>query len=297
MPVAPYSTFEVDVPGGSLHVGRWGTGPKVAIAAHGITSNHRSWQTVARHLPDDVSLVAPDLRGRGRSTDLPGPFGMRAHAADLVAVLDHLEIDATVLVGHSMGAYVATVAAADPGDGKRWSGIVLVDGGVALPLPADVDPDAMLSGVLGPAIERLGMTFPDAEAYLDFWKQHPAFLDSGAWNADTEACLVHDLLGEEPSLRSSASPEAVRFDGRELLVDREVRRAFFEVTQRCSLLRAPRGLLNQVPPLLPDELLDPMRGGWPVGLEMLVENTNHYSIVMGSRGATVVAQHLAASFR
>ena len=43
--------------------------------------------------------------------DLPGPFGMRAHADDLVAVLDHLELDRAVLAGHSMGAYVATVAA------------------------------------------------------------------------------------------------------------------------------------------------------------------------------------------
>ncbi|MEQ1785919.1 MAG: alpha/beta hydrolase [Acidimicrobiales bacterium] len=294
MPLVPYSTVEVPVAGGSLHVGRWGDGPHAVLAAHDITSNHRSWQAVARALGPDVTLIAPDLRGRGRSAHLPAPFGMRAHADDLVAVLDHLGLDRAALVGHFMGAYVATVAAtAHP---ERWSAVVLVDGGVALPLPHGVDPDDMLAGVLGPALARLEMTFADRAAYHAFWREHPALSEPGAWNADTVAWLDHDLTGTEPALRSSASLAAVRFDGRELLVDRAVRRAFNDLTQPAVLLRAPRGLLDQVPPLLPDELIDPLRARWPIRLEMLVENTNHYSILLAQRGARVVASHLAAAF-
>jgi pimeloyl-ACP methyl ester carboxylesterase len=294
MPVEPYSTFDVPAAGGPLHVGRWGDGDRVVVAAHGITGNHRSWQGVARALGADVSLVAPDLRGRGASAKLPGPFGMRTHADDLVAILDHLGLERAVLTGHSMGAYVATIAATT--HAARWSAIVLVDGGVALPLPRGVDPDDMLAGVLGPALARLEMTFPDRDAYHAFWRQHPALAEPGAWTVDTEAWLDHDLVGAEPELRSSASLEAVRYDGRELLVDHEVRRAFNELRQPAVLLRAPRGLLNQVPPLLPDELIDPLRARWPIRLEMLVDNTNHYSILLSSRGAKVVAGHLTAAF-
>ena len=295
MPLLPYSTFDVKVAGGELHVGRWGDGPSVVVAAHGITGNHRSWQGVARALGPGTSLIAPDLRGRGRSTDLPGPFGMRAHAEDLRSILDHLGLERAVLAGHSMGAYVATVAATR--DPERWASVVLVDGGVALPLPDGVEPDAMLAGVLGPALTRLEMTFADRAAYHDFWRAHPALVEPGAWNADTEAWLDHDLVGEEPELRSSASLEAVRFDGTELLIDKEVRRASNELTQPTVLLRAPRGLLNQVPPLLPDELIDPLRASWPIRLEMLVDNTNHYSIVLAPRGAQTVARHLEAACR
>lgn len=295
MPLSPYSAFEVPVAGGSLHVGRWGDGDTVVVAAHGITGNHRSWQGIARALGPDVSLVAPDLRGRGQSAALPGPFGMRAHADDLVALLDHLGLPRAVLAGHSMGAYVATTAATAHPD--RWSAVVLVDGGIALPLPRGVDPDAMLAGVLGPALARLEMTFADRAAYHAFWRDHPALTEAGAWTEDTEAWLDHDLVGTEPELRSSASLEAVRHDGRELLVDREVRRAFDALTQPTVLLRAPRGLLNQVPPLLPDELLDPLRARWPVRMEMLVDNTNHYSIILSARGARVVANHLTAAGR
>ena len=296
MALEPYSTFEVPVAGGSLHVGRWGDGPKVVIAAHGITGNHRSWQSVARVLDPSISLIAPDLRGRGLSSSLPEPFGMRAHAADLIAVLDHLGLERAVLTGHSMGGYVATSAASIYP--TRWSAVVLVDGGVALPLPHGVEPDALLERVLGPALTRLEMTFPNRMAYVAFWRAHPALEEPGAWNADTEAWLDHDLIGStEPDLHSSASLAAVRYDGRELLVDREVRRAFHQLTQRAVLLRAPRGLLNQVPPLLPDELIDPLRATWPIRLEMLVENTNHYSILLAARGAKTIGTHLAASFR
>jgi len=292
--VAPYSSFDVPVAGGSLHVGRWGNGDRVVLAAHGITGNHRSWQGVARALGPDVSLVAPDLRGRGSSGKLTAPYGMRAHAEDLVAVLDHLDLDRVVLAGHSMGAYVATSAATiHP---SRWSRVVLVDGGIALPLPAAVDPDAMLAGVLGPALARLEMTFASGAAYHEFWRAHPAFAEPGAWNDDTEAWLDHDLVGVEPEMRSSASLEAVRFDGRELLVDRDVRNAFNDLTQPAVLLRAARGLLNEVPPLFPDELIDPLRARWPIRLEMLVDDTNHYSILLAPRGAKVVASHLNASF-
>jgi pimeloyl-ACP methyl ester carboxylesterase len=293
MVLHPYSTFDVPVTGGSLHVGRWGDGERVVVAAHGITGNHRSWQGVARVLGPDVSLVAPDLRGRGLSAKLPAPFGMRAHADDLVAVLDHLELDQAVLVGHSMGAYVAaTCATRHP---ERWSDLVLVDGGVALPLPRDVEPAAMLAGVLGPALARLEMTFESRAAYHDFWREHPALVEPGAWNADTEAWLDHDLTGTEPEMRTSASLEAVRFDGTELLTDAEVRHALDHVRQPSVLLRAPRGLLNQVPPLLPDELIDPLRARWPVRLEMLVPDTNHYSIVLAAKGARTVASHLTAA--
>jgi lipase len=75
-----------------------------------------------------------------------------------------------------------------------------------------------------------------------------------------------------------------------------VRHAIEALTQPTVLLRAPRGLLNQTPPLLPDELIDPLRDRWPIRLEMLVPDTNHYSVLLAPKGAKVVARHLEAAF-
>src|SRR5918998_4160417 len=104
MPTDP-ERFDVHVAGGELAAYRWpGDGPLV-VAAHGITSNHRSWGVVAAALDGDVTLVAPDLRGRGRSNGLPGPYGIERHADDVAALLDHLEVERAVVAGHSMGGF------------------------------------------------------------------------------------------------------------------------------------------------------------------------------------------------
>ncbi|MCH7750179.1 MAG: alpha/beta fold hydrolase, partial [Acidobacteria bacterium] len=103
----------VPVTGGDLFVARWGSGPPV-LAVHGITGSHAAWPWVADRLVGAVSLIAPDLRGRGASNGLPGLFGMAAHAADLVAVLDHLDVTRAVVVGHSMGAWIGATRSAEP---------------------------------------------------------------------------------------------------------------------------------------------------------------------------------------
>ncbi|HET9771427.1 MAG TPA: alpha/beta hydrolase, partial [Acidimicrobiia bacterium] len=173
-----HSSLAVPVAGGSLRVAVAGAAPgtagvPVVLLVHGITGSHRSWTPVARHLGDAVSVLAPDLRGRGESSGLAGPYGMAAHAADLVAVLDHVGCPRAVVAGHSMGGYiVARLAAEAPG---RLSAAVLVDGGLPLPRPPDVDPDVLLAAVLGPSLARLDMTFPSTEDYRRFWQAHPAF--------------------------------------------------------------------------------------------------------------------------
>jgi len=54
--------LNVAVDGGDLRVLQWGTGKRVAVAVHGITASGMSWQAVARHMPPDWSLAAPDLQ-------------------------------------------------------------------------------------------------------------------------------------------------------------------------------------------------------------------------------------------
>ncbi|HYO18179.1 MAG TPA: alpha/beta fold hydrolase, partial [Dermatophilaceae bacterium] len=92
--------------GGTLRVGEWGPGDPAAptvLAVHGITASHLAWAPIARACPT-ARVIAPDLRGRGRSAGLPGPYGMAHHAADLEAVIESLELPPALLVGHSMGA-------------------------------------------------------------------------------------------------------------------------------------------------------------------------------------------------
>jgi pimeloyl-ACP methyl ester carboxylesterase len=186
--VTAITRIDVPVRGGSLAAFRFGApdpDATLVLAAHGITANSRSWLPVARALDGRAQLIAPDLRGRGESRSLPEPFGMAAHAADLIAVLDHVGAERAVLAGHSMGAYVAARVGAD--HPNRLEAAVLVDGGLVLPGSEGVDPQAFLDAFLGPSIERLRMRFESPEAYRAFWRDHPAFKRTGVSDEDLAA--------------------------------------------------------------------------------------------------------------
>ncbi|MBV8933615.1 MAG: alpha/beta fold hydrolase [Kutzneria sp.] len=278
----------VPVRGGDLAVNRWGparAGAEAVLAAHGITGNGVSWGAVAQRLPDH-DLIAPDLRGRGLSREADGPYGLARHADDLVAVLDWLRIEEpVVLAGHSMGAFVACVAAVR--HPSRFSRLVLVDGGVGFPAPEGTDIDATLDAVVGPAVRRLAMEFESVSAYRDFFRQHPAFV--GLWNDVVRAFVDRDLVGEPPHLRSACVAEAIRTDGGQVLRDEDVLAAAHKLPVPAVLLWAQRGMLNQPQGLYTAERL--AAAGLPADVRTrLVPDTNHYSILFGDHGSDAVAE-------
>ena len=280
--------YAVPVPGGTLHVAGAGADPRgaraVVVALHGVASNHVAWRAVARSLlgQEGIAVLAPDLRGRGRSAELPVHDAFSQHAEDVVAVLDAFGIDRALLAGHSMGAYVAAGVAAE-----RASELVLVDGALPLPLEPGADPDEVLEQVLGPALARLRMTFDSPEGYVAFWRSHPAFQD---WNEDIEAFARYDFDGE----RSAVSEEAVRRDMTALLVDERTRTAAARSRVPTRLLRAPRGLMNDDRVMIPDDALEAFLRQRPDVRAELVPGVNHYTIVMGA-GAPRVSAAIAAA--
>jgi pimeloyl-ACP methyl ester carboxylesterase len=275
---------------GELHALRFGEGPRVAVGLHGITASAMAFPVIARNLPDDWTLLALDLRGRGRSADLPGPYGLSRHAADTCQVAARLGADPVVLVGHSMGAYVAVLAAAACPD--RFGRVILVDGGLPDPPPEGADPDEVLAQRVGPALVRLRMTFADEQAYLDFFRAHPAF--THAWSDDVEAYVRYDLTGSPGAMRSRARQDAVREDGRDLLLESErIGAALMSLRMPTLLLTAPSGTLGKPPGLLGDELVAHWRRTAPHLRIETVPETNHYTLTLGSHGAATIARRIA----
>jgi pimeloyl-ACP methyl ester carboxylesterase len=263
-----------------------GDGP-VVLAAHGITASAMSFAAVARALPAHWILIAVDLRGRGRSNALPGPFGLDRHAEDLAAAAAHVGRP-VVLTGQSMGAYAALRAAARfP---ELFTRLVLIDGGLPLPVPADADPDAVLEATLGPAIRRLRMTFPTREAYVDVFRNHPAL--AAAWSDDLDAYARYDATGEPGAIRSRVNPGAVAADGRDLLVNA----ATFGEDLRslrlpADLLYAPRGMFGQEPGILPLPLVERWTRQSSLRAE-LIADCNHYTILTAPAAAARIAEVL-----
>ena len=99
--------------GVALHYRR-SVGPgRCWVFLHGFADSGSTWDRVGGRMPAHADLVLIDARNHGRSGR--GPGGHQRQVADVIAVLERLDVDAPVVVGHSIGARTATgVAAARP---------------------------------------------------------------------------------------------------------------------------------------------------------------------------------------
>src|SRR5690554_5365933 len=157
--------FSLQVPGGRIAGLRSGTaGTPRVLALHGWLDNAASFVPLAQHL-GDVDLVAPDLPGHGQSFHLaPGADYSFAGAVHTVLdIADALEWETFILLGHSMGAGIASlVAAACP---ERVERLVAIEALGALAEVPERTVDRLREAVVatrGLAGKRLRV-FPDLE--------------------------------------------------------------------------------------------------------------------------------------
>lgn len=129
--------LSLQVPGGEVAALASGApGGRRVLALHGWLDNAASFLPLAPHLPD-LDLVAPDLPGHGRSFHLgPGADYSFAGAVDTVLdIADALGWETFSLLGHSMGAGIASLVAA--GCPERVERLVAIEALGALPEAAD----------------------------------------------------------------------------------------------------------------------------------------------------------------
>ncbi len=102
------------------------------LCLHGLTRNSRDFEAFADRYAGDWRVIVPDFRGRGMSDrdSQPARYLPTTYAADILQLLDELEIDGAVFVGTSLGGLVTMlIAATQP---QRISATVLNDVGPEL---------------------------------------------------------------------------------------------------------------------------------------------------------------------
>ena len=99
------------------------------IALHGVTGHGRRLARLATDGLPELRVIAPDLRGHGRSTWMP-PWNAARLAADIAELLDDESIERAPVLGHSYGGLVATLLAAAHPD--RVERVCLLDPAIGL---------------------------------------------------------------------------------------------------------------------------------------------------------------------
>jgi len=79
------------------------------LLVHAFPLNAGMWDPQIASLGDRYRLIAPDLKGFGASSapDDPGAYTMGSYSEELAGLLDHLGLESVVLVGLSLGGYIA----------------------------------------------------------------------------------------------------------------------------------------------------------------------------------------------
>jgi len=105
-----------------LHYEVTGTG-KPLVLISGLGYPLWQWHKMEPILAKHFQVITFDNRGVGQSDKPAGPYSAQMLAADTVALLDALDIDQAIVMGHSMGGFIAQAIALDYPD--RVSGLIL----------------------------------------------------------------------------------------------------------------------------------------------------------------------------
>jgi lipase len=280
----PTQRFLVPVLGGELAVFQYGDGSGTPVLLiHGVTSSNRAFQLFADSLiARGKAPFAVDLRGRGDSNNLQAPFGMKQHAQDMAAVIDHFGWNKPDVIGHSMGGFVAAALVGLFAD--KVGEVVFADGGVPLPMPPGMTVEQIMPFVLGPAMTRLAMEFESKEAYRDYWKPQPAF--AKGWSSVLDEYVDYDLRGK----KASTNPQAVEADSRDLFGDDLIVKSLQVLTKPSIFIKAERGLQNEEGGLYPMPVLDAVLPSYPMLKLEFLADCNHYDMFLEQSGAEKVAQ-------
>jgi lipase len=271
--------------GVTLAFGYWPGCAATVVALHGLTASHMNFIGIAECLAGRCGMFALDLRGRGDSDKPEGPYGMVQHARDVAAAMRTMALGPSIIVGHSMGAFVATALSAQ--EPNLVSGLVLIDGGYVPDSPAGVTPDAGLNAALAQRIAQLRQTYPSREAYRSFWRSQPHF-PPDEWNLWVEAFLDYEVGGDS-LVQPKASESGVRADLSEVFQREAITERLKSIRVPTLLVRAERGFTAAQPPLFPDVLAAQMRTCIPHVEDHKLAGTTHYTIALGDRAATRIA--------
>jgi pimeloyl-ACP methyl ester carboxylesterase len=240
------------------------------VCVHGLTANCRCWDEMVSCLNPVHTFLAMDLRGRGLSDKPSTGYSIPLHMRDIYCLLDECGLKQAVLMGHSLGGYIAMAFAANYPD--RTKKIVLIDAGGQLS-SADWD---KVDLAIKPSLDRLGRVFPSFEDYVALLKAAPILQP---WTPAIEAYFRYESEEVEGGVRSRIHPDHIQEEIQNMR--QAVPSDFYpKVTCPVLILRATDGILSQDDLVLPEPAAERMVSEMANAHSVDISGTNHYSIVL-----------------
>lgn len=275
MPVSPVRDEYVIAGDLTFHYLQWGEQGSPIICVHGITANAFCFQALADELSSTHRVFAYDLRGRGDSDKPESGYSLSIHADDLAEIIDALELDRPIVLGHSLGAMIGLYFAAHYPEKLRK--LILIDGGGHLPWRTLEEQPAWLTASIG----RLGTPVSSFDEYIQRLKLAP-FLGP-YWNEYVDIYFAHDVFHQHNgSVISKGYPAGVHEDQMGIY-EYKPEMLWSRVKAPTLLLRAGQGLFTSNDQLLTEAVAEEMLANIKGCQFANYPELNHYTIVFQAK--------------
>ena len=181
-----------------------GEGPASVLFLHGWTCDSHDWSWQLPAFAERFRVIAPDLRGHGRSSTPANGYTPAGFAADIASLLKALDTGPTVVIGHSLGGAIAAHLAVDHPD--LVQAVVAVDSSYG-PVPNGAEPSELVAGLRSPrchdVVEAIcdGLTVPSTPPALLTWYQRRGV----GTDPEVIAATCEGLLNEEGGIGPTAA--------------------------------------------------------------------------------------------
>lgn len=225
--------------GPRLHVVEYGSvDGEPIVFLHGWPDSWFSFSRVMPLLPGHLRAIAVDQRGFGDSERPESGYSIPELGADIVALLDALEVRRATLVGHSLGSFVARqVAIANP---ERVASLVLIGTGFAASNAVMQELQNVLRDLPDPIPVEFAREFQASTAYrplpLEFFDQIIAEslkLPPRLWRLAIDRLVEYDDTRE---LREIKSPTLLLWGDRDALFSRPEQDQFLAALPHVRLM-------------------------------------------------------------
>ena len=238
------------------------------IAIHGLTGTHKNMHYYAEALKGENRFIALDLRGRGNSSKMDPEPSIFNHAKDVIDLINELEIECPVLMGHSMGAFIAAIVASQL---KSVKGLILLDGAAQM--------SSHQQDIVKPSLGRLNKEYMTKEYYVKEVKELYGRLGV-AWTPALQEVVEYEIHQVDDHWKHKSA-------GEKILEDFESFYSFNpkEIMQNVlckTLLVYAKGEIGPLPPLFLKKDYDVTRQHTP-NLTMITSDCNHYTMVFEKR--------------
>lgn len=149
-------SYNVELNSGEIKIKEYAGEKGPIIMIHGLTGNHLNMRYYADYFAGGYKVISVDLQGRGDSGEMKKNSSIFTHADNILELINKQDYKDIILVGYSMGAYIASIIASKSSLIKK---LVLLDGTAAV--------DSRHDDIVKPSLSRLSKKYKSKEDYVN----------------------------------------------------------------------------------------------------------------------------------